>query len=113
MFTCPDYSSTIERGDYEHNLIYRALRKIYNAYIPFYFHTKNRYYLELTVKWFSKYVLDKIGTVYDCYVAKLSKEYDKPDNNYLTCNELDVVVKNVHPKPTSPQTAAEPIVNIN
>lgn len=47
-----------------------VFRKSHNQYVLVYVPTAIRSYLVIRSGWFSEYVGDQLGTIYDCYIAE-------------------------------------------
>ena len=55
----------------------QVFSKAYEACIPVYVPTTKCAYLAIRHDWFTKYVGDELGKVYDCYIAEFSKDYSE------------------------------------
>ena len=55
----------------------RVFSKTYKACVPVFVPTVNRAYLSIRHDWFSEFIGDEVGTVYDCYIAEFTEDYKK------------------------------------
>lgn len=56
------------------------LRKSYNACMLVYMPKVNCSYLEIHSDWFSEYVGDQLGKIYDCVIAEIVADYRQLNN---------------------------------
>ena len=49
--------------------------KTYKACVPVFVPTVNRAYLSIRHDWFSEFIGDEVGIVYDCYIAEFTEDY--------------------------------------
>lgn len=70
MSMTDDIITSVERKE-------RVFIKVYQACTPVYVPSGRRSYLAIRNEWFTKYVGDELGKIYDCYIAEFSENYSQ------------------------------------
>lgn len=68
----------------------RVFRKSFNACVTVYVPAVNRFYITICNDWFLEYYGDKLGKIYEFYIAEFSEGYSQLNNISAERQEMNV-----------------------